>query len=110
MAKERDPRFLIIGAGMSGILSAIKLQKAGLANFAADLAHGHFFDRLVDEFDDELHIRPEDTPLGNIHSQAVQTGQRIACDYPAPPANDIALIVILGGLDQDDMKLFFFLG
>jgi cation diffusion facilitator CzcD-associated flavoprotein CzcO len=29
-----DPRFVIIGAGMSGILSAIKLKEAGLDNFA----------------------------------------------------------------------------
>jgi cation diffusion facilitator CzcD-associated flavoprotein CzcO len=29
-----DPRFIIIGAGMSGILSAIKLREAGFENFA----------------------------------------------------------------------------
>ena len=29
-----DPRFIIIGAGMSGILSAIKLKEAGFENFA----------------------------------------------------------------------------
>ena len=29
-----DPRFLIIGAGMSGILSAIELKKVGLDDFA----------------------------------------------------------------------------
>ncbi len=32
-AKGGDPRFAIIGAGMSGILSAIKLQEAGLTDF-----------------------------------------------------------------------------
>ena len=31
---DRELRFIIIGAGMSGILSAIKLQEAGLDNFA----------------------------------------------------------------------------
>ena len=31
---RQSPRFLVIGAGMSGILSAIKLQEAGLDDFA----------------------------------------------------------------------------
>jgi cation diffusion facilitator CzcD-associated flavoprotein CzcO len=33
-AADRDLRFIIMGAGMSGILSAIKLQEAGLDNYA----------------------------------------------------------------------------
>jgi cation diffusion facilitator CzcD-associated flavoprotein CzcO len=34
MASERPLRFAIIGAGMSGILSGIKLQEAGFADCA----------------------------------------------------------------------------
>jgi len=34
MGKAESPRFLIIGAGMSGILSAIKLRQRGLTNIA----------------------------------------------------------------------------
>jgi len=33
MARQHDVRIVIIGAGMAGILSAIKLQEAGLDNF-----------------------------------------------------------------------------
>jgi cation diffusion facilitator CzcD-associated flavoprotein CzcO len=34
MAQGQEPRFIIIGAGMSGILAAVKLQEAGLTDFA----------------------------------------------------------------------------
>ena len=33
-ANSDDPRFIIIGAGMAGILGAIKLREAGIQNFA----------------------------------------------------------------------------
>ena len=33
-ANSDDPRFIIIGAGMAGILAAIKLREAGIQNFA----------------------------------------------------------------------------
>jgi cation diffusion facilitator CzcD-associated flavoprotein CzcO len=33
-ANNDDTRFIIIGAGMAGILAAIKLREAGIQNFA----------------------------------------------------------------------------
>ena len=31
--REREPRFVVIGAGMAGVLSAIKLREAGFSDF-----------------------------------------------------------------------------
>ena len=50
----------------------------------------------------------EHTALFDIFGQAMENVERIARQHAFPKTNDVAVIVILGGLDQNDMKFFDF--
>ena len=39
-----------------------------------------------------------------VAGDAVDSGQRVRRDHRSPPANDIAVIVVVGGLDENELK------
>ena len=59
---------------------------------------------LVDQVDIDLDVRAEHLPLGAIEREAVDRGERVRWDQRPPPANDIAVIVVMGRLDQNQLK------
>ena len=59
---------------------------------------------LVDRLDVDVDIGPEHLPLGAVGGDAVDRGQRIGGDHRAPPADHVAVVVVMGRLDQDQLK------
>ena len=59
---------------------------------------------LVDQVDIDLDVLAEHMPLGAIEGETVDRGERIRWDQGPPPANDVAVIVVMGRLDQDELK------
>ena len=59
---------------------------------------------LVDQVDVDLDIGAEHLPLGAVEREAIDRGERIGRDQRPPPADDIAVIVVMGRLDQDELK------
>jgi hypothetical protein len=59
---------------------------------------------LVDHLDVDSGVRAEHLPFGAIHCDAVDGGKRIRGDQRPPPADDIAVIVIVRWLDQNELK------
>ena len=59
---------------------------------------------LVDQVDIDLDVLAEHMPLGAIEGEAVDRGERIRRDQGPPPANDVAVIVVMRRLDQDELK------
>ena len=60
--------------------------------------------RLVDHLDVDGDVRPENLPLGAIGRNAVDGGERIRGDHRAPPADHVAVVVVMRRLDQDELE------
>ncbi len=52
-----------------------------------------------------LDIRAEHLPLGAVGGDAVDRGQRIRRDHRAPPADHVAVVVVVRRLDQHQLEL-----
>ena len=79
-------------------------EAIGLAEPAQELWDVDAGVGLVDDIDLDVDIRPEHLALGAIERHAVQRGERVGRDQPAPPANDIAVVMVMRRLDQHDME------
>jgi hypothetical protein len=61
---------------------------------------------FVQRFDTNLDIGAEHPPLARVKHQSVQTRQRVGGDEAAPPLDNVALVIVVRGLDQLDDKFF----
>jgi hypothetical protein len=60
--------------------------------------------RLVDDLDVNINVRPEHPPLSAIGCDAVDSGQRIQGSHSAPPPDHVSVIIVVRGLDEDELK------
>jgi hypothetical protein len=61
-------------------------------------------DGFVKEFDRYFEILTQrSTPL-DIFGERIQTGERVARQYPPPMAQHIAIVIILRGFEQHDVE------
>ena len=77
-----------------------------LTGFAVEfrnLPEGKFLHRLVERMDAEFHFGPT-RAFSNVLGQAVQTGQGIAGKHAPPVTDDVAIVVVLGWLYEEDTK------
>jgi hypothetical protein len=67
---------------------------------------GHVDSRigLVNDIDGDVHVRTEHLALDAIGCNAVHRGERVRGNHRAPPTDDVAVIVIVRRLDQDELK------
>ena len=68
---------------------------------ASNIDHGV---ALVTSFDLDVDVRPERAVTRAFLDQAVDAGQAVGRQRRAPPLNDIAVLVVMRRLDQDDAK------
>lgn len=66
----------------------------------------HFAERFIVKVGHDLNIFAKNLLIGNILSQGVKTGQRITRNNPPQPANDIAVIIVFGRFNKDNVELF----
>ena len=79
---------------------------AALLDAPDDAADGDDGVGLVMRVDDDLSIRAQDLSLRGVEDQTVDAGKRIRRGQPAaPPLDDVAVIVVMRGLDQLDEEL-----
>ena len=80
---------------------------AVLAETAEQLRDIHPRMGLVDDVDVDGDVRPEHLALRGIARQPVDRGEGIGGDQRAPPADHIAVVVIVRRLDQDELEATF---
>jgi hypothetical protein len=56
--------------------------------------------------DSDVNVFAQDTALGAIHPEAIKRRQRIGRDRRARPLDDVALVIVVRGLDQKKMEQF----
>ena len=75
-----------------------------LGNAARDLARAHTGIGLVHGHDVDRQIGAEQLPLGRAEGKAIDRGERVRRHGRAQPLHDIAVIVVVRRLDQDELK------
>ncbi len=78
---------------------------AGQAVRPDDAPHGDLLDRVVEQLHLDVDV-PEQAPPGDVAGEAGQAGQGVARQHPPEMPNDVALVVVLRRLDEDDAEGF----
>ena len=78
-----------------------------LAEAADQLRDIHPGVGLVDDIDIDGNIGTQDLALRAVECEAVNRGERVGRDQRPPPADDIAVIVVMRGLYEDELKAAF---
>jgi hypothetical protein len=60
--------------------------------------------RLVPDGDADLDVLAEDLALGAVEGEAVQRRQRIGRDRRADPLDDVTVVIVVRGLDQEELE------
>ena len=83
---------------------ADQADAAILGDAARDLARAHAGIGLVHGHDVDRQIGAEQLPLGRAERKAIDRGKRVRRHGRAQPLHDIAVIVVMRRLDQDELK------
>jgi hypothetical protein len=59
---------------------------------------------LIDSHDLDVDIGPKHLPFSAIGGYAINGGERVGRNYPAPPADHVSLVVIVRWFDQGELK------
>ena len=59
---------------------------------------------LVDGVDFDVDVRAKHSALRAVERDAVEGGKRVRRQQPAPPPDDISVVVIMGRFDEHDME------
>ena len=78
--------------------------RAGAAAAPCDRTHGNVLDGVVEKFNVPLQARPERSLAAHFFRQGRQAGQRVAGQKAFPITDDVAVVILLGWLDQHDVN------
>ncbi len=62
---------------------------------------------LVDDVDVDLDVVAQGLALRRIERQAVNRGERVRRDQRPPPADDVAIVVVMRGFQEDELEPAF---